>query len=117
MASGFHWVLAIICNPKDAVDSNHNPSIRPEILILDSLGANQTINELYTAYSTSIDKMFDFINALWKPRTNGYECGLFVLHYIHLFCKELDPSRITSEWFDPISCKQMPRNLAADILF
>jgi len=125
-----HWLLAIICFPREAVayskitTNQVENNYRPGILLFDSMSSysrNGKITKSIRKYLSLIwaEKeskegknpsgfMFNGNNLPLRRTTvpqqsNGSDCGVFLLHFIEKFCEEpqWNPQKFNPEWFYP----------------
>lgn len=121
-----HWSLIVVCHPGyiTAGGQETSSSKAPVILHFDSLeGCHRDLEEPIQNYlmeawiqkfgvpedlenlSSNIISQMEFITAPVPQQTNYCDCGLFLLHYVELFIRDVIPEdcteSVTSEWFNP----------------
>ncbi|GBG73892.1 hypothetical protein CBR_g17607 [Chara braunii] len=152
-----HWSVVIICHPGDVVKQptrgDDIRSVTPCILHLDSLSGSHTNVDLpirrylldehvvrfrsdqpvHSMYQAARSSFFDSKSfPMYKPKVpqqgNFTDCGLFVIHYVELFCQQAPlsfnwlsvgrerPGMLCDDWFDPAEASAKRRVLSALIL-
>lgn len=134
----YHWSLIIICNPGAAILEDGNQSKTPCILHMDSLnGTHGNLSKLIQSYlweewrerhmadDTSFVTAEKFYNmafiSLEVPQQNNYhDCGLFLLHYVEMFLRQVPTTFslpqlantayfLTNDWFVPAEASSLKR--------
>lgn len=118
-----HWSLIIICHPGHILTDceERSTSNAPMIFHCDSLkgchaGLEEPIRQYLMeawiqrcgfsgGYNSNMFSEVKFISAQVPQQTNYSDCGLFLLHYVEAFIKDIQigglPDFLTGEWFNP----------------
>ncbi|XP_009415107.2 probable ubiquitin-like-specific protease 2B isoform X2 [Musa acuminata AAA Group] len=144
-----HWSLLVICHPGEVanLEDNEIESDKvPCILHMDSIkGCHNGLKNIIQSYiweewkernpETTEDDSWKFLKLRFvspepPQQENSFDCGLFLLHYVELFLKEVpvnfDPFKITrfssflgAKWFPPVEAslkRSVIRKLIYEIL-
>ncbi|MCO5586474.1 hypothetical protein L7F22_040414 [Adiantum nelumboides] len=120
-----HWSLVIICHPGYSSAGCSNQGFEaPTIWHLDSLeGCHTSVEEPIRSYLVEAWRERNSHNEdaesflTWKfvalkvpQQTNYSDCGLFLLHYVELYVKEVLEKNSTDiafqEWFNPVDASR-----------
>lgn len=142
----FHWSLIVICNPGAAILEDGNQSKTPCILHMDSLnGTHGNLSKLIQSYlweewrerhmaddtsSVTAEKFYNmpFISLEVPQQNNYHDCGLFLLHYVEMFLRQVPTTFslpqlanttyfLTNDWFVPAEASSLKRLYIRQLIY